>query len=92
MDSVEITHYKSCIKSLLNSLKYSVTSHVGGVRDVPRQIRSTECSAAASRPITVCRAVYWQESGDTIRITIQGLQYDILRYCKQGDILGYFLF
>ncbi len=38
------------------------------------------------------RAVYWQESGDTIRITIQGLRYDILRYCKQGDILGYFLF
>ncbi len=26
------------------------------------------------------RAVYWQESGDTIRITIQGLRYDILRY------------
>ncbi len=38
------------------------------------------------------RAVYWQESGDTIRITIQGLRYDILRYCKQGNILGYFLF
>ncbi len=24
--------------------------------------------------------MYWQESGDTIHITIQGLQYDILRY------------
>ena len=24
--------------------------------------------------------MYWQESGDTIRITIQGQRYDILRY------------
>ncbi len=41
-------------------------------------------------PLVHCRAVYWQESGDTIRITIHGLRYDILRYCKQGDI-GIFL-
>ncbi len=28
----------------------------------------------------IIRAVYWQESDDKIRITIQGLRYDILRY------------
>lgn len=26
----------------------------------------------------VIRAVYWQESGNTIRVTIQGQRYDIL--------------
>ncbi len=38
------------------------------------------------------RAVYRQESGDTIRITIQEFIRDMIHcdYCKQGDILGYF--
>ena len=34
-------------------------------------------------------AVCWQESGDMIRITIQGLQFNISRYCEQDDILQF---
>lgn len=32
-------------------------------------------------------AVYWHESNDTIRITIQGLHFNILQYCQQSEIL-----
>ncbi len=47
---------------------------------------------SAPFPTPNTRAVYWQESGETIHITIQRLRYNILRYCKQCDTLGYFLF
>lgn len=33
------------------------------------------------------RAVYGQQSDNVYRITMQGLQFNILRYCKQGDEL-----
>lgn len=36
------------------------------------------------------RNVRWQESGDTIRTTIQGEQYHILRYYSHADILSFF--
>ncbi len=35
----------------------------------------------------VTRAVCWPECGDTVHIKTQGLRYDILQYCKQGNIL-----
>ncbi len=50
-------------------------------------LRLKECESKAyisaiksSDDHVTSRAVYWQESGDMIRITIQGLRYDILRY------------
>lgn len=34
------------------------------------------------------KVVYWQESGDKMCITMQGLSFSILWYCKQGDIVS----
>lgn len=38
------------------------------------------------------RAVYWQERGDSIHITIQDFPLDILRYSKQGDMFHRLVF
>lgn len=54
--------------------------------------RNAESLSAPSRKRTTwplfTKVVYWQESGDKMCITMQGLSFSILWYCKQGDIVS----
>ncbi len=72
-------------------VSYQVSSHPISQSVLTCMTRSN--SKMCESMVLLCSlggAVYIQESGHTIHIKTQGLGYDILQYCKQGDILTFF--
>ena len=67
----------------------AVLNHLGALPNIeltsPRMFtygEAKELTSVLHSCHLIIRAAYWQESGDTIRIMIQGLRINILRYCK----------